>query len=299
MSSSDALGATAWSHFTSDRFIRIGGILALVLLGLAGLIFFASIRLFGYEKIALTLSLTGGVLVAILVIFGVVGGVLTRWRMTKLLERAYYESIDFNWQFTANGDFYGRYAFTFVNGSDEPIVLLPKVDFLFWGEPDPPNVRYRVLNTGQKHHRLEANGHQIVKAISRLLNMDYSRVEFDLYIQPPVRAGDNVSFEIEMETNESERDAFTKGTYLGIPAPILIKKACLYCAAPPGFKFVLLEPFGPIVVDLQGNRQPDQDHVPIPAPTLGPGGGTLKWELNDLAPERRYWLKYKFEPTGA
>ncbi len=204
-----------------------------------------------------------------------------------------YTHVDHDWRINEQGDFYGHYAFECKNESSEPVPVLP-FDDVWFNEYEKMDMQVKV-STDEKKYKIAEFRQSVYGFAMTLLSraMRVRSISWSHIVEPPVLPGDQIKYEISIETPGTEKGAFTEeGVLAGIPVNIPTKEAKISLVAPKGFKFNLLEPV--IVVDQKGTRYPKEEQAVV-KPILNTSKTTLTWKLHTLITGKRYWFRYRFE----
>lgn len=202
----------------------------------------------------------------------------------------YYKEVKHDWRLSADGDFHGNINFTIINSSNKQVTSLP-FDNAYWlTTPKKIDIDFKVKK-GQKHN-IKNYRHSIFNFfVSLFLNKTINAFQWSHEIDPPLMAGEEFSYDLIVDTPETEKDAFSdEGTYAGIPVVIPTKNAYLSYVAPIGYYFEILDPV--ILVDSSGNRYHEEE-ININHPKLNHNKSILTWAINNPLSNRRYWFKYK------
>jgi hypothetical protein len=201
------------------------------------------------------------------------------------------EEVEHDWRVSENGDFSGRYTYSVKNVSDEDISVLPADDLLWFAEPTKITINFKVIESPRNNKITDYRNTILRYLFDYVFSKSVNSISWSHVIEPPLRPGESIKYQIQIETPETENDAFTEsGAIAGIPASVPTKQAKLNYVAPNGYKFVILEPI--IVVDNKGTSHPDEI-ADITGPNLSKSGVILSWVINNLKYGRRYWFKYK------
>ena len=215
-------------------------------------------------------------------------------RASTMLRSLVYENLSFEFFYEANGDFRSRCFFKLRNNGADPVAELPVTRAFFLSDGSISSVRFRAIDEGHGIYRFQKNGQSIVDAVSALFKTNARFVEWEYEISPPLRSGESVSYEVAIETQGSEREAFTSaGSIMGFPANIPIRSALLRAVAPHNFRFVCIG--HPIAVDIDLKAEAPSADISLPEPTLSLSSEILEWKIGDLPSGNRYWIKFRFE----
>ena len=220
-----------------------------------------------------------------------------RW-LRRGMSPVIFTFVDHDWKFRRDGDFSARCVFTLRNVGKEPLDQIPSDGGIFFQEPRQPHVHVKSVDAPGKHFTIHEYTYSVHEKIVRILTGRKAyHMSWSHSVHPPIEPGDQLTYLVEIETLKSEAAAFTQeGSILGVPANIPIEKAKLRCAAPDGYKFVILRPV--MIVDSETWENDPDAESRISQPVVSAAGRFLDWDLQNLEHGRRYWVKYRFEPEG-
>jgi hypothetical protein len=203
-----------------------------------------------------------------------------------------YLKIEHDWQITETGDFIGRMVYKVKNIVNQPINIIPFEDARWWTFPKemtfkcsvvPPDGKFKIIDSQNNVQR------DIIPSPTG--NISY-RISWANKISPPLNKGEEMTFEIKIDTPHTENQSFlAEGAFAGIPTSLPALEATLNFKAPKGYMFKLFDMIN--VINANGNTN-QREINRIDKPKLSLSRTVLTWKLQNLLVKHRYYFKYRF-----
>jgi hypothetical protein len=217
-----------------------------------------------------------------------------RRRMWKL--NVMYKTIAHDWRINENGDFQGLYHYTVRNIGKKAISVIPYDDAYWLINPKKFDIKYRVCQRNGKKRIIQRfiQERSYMEWYLQLLGLRKAfHIWWSLVIDPPLEPQEEMEYELEIFTPETEKGAFEEGgTYAGIPCNIPTEEVNLVLSGPIGYRFRLLAPA--IVIDKSGKSISSLEEK-IEKPKVAINGTSVRWLFKYPKTDCRYIFQYRLE----
>ncbi len=206
-------------------------------------------------------------------------------------EGVYYKRCEFDFRIHANGAFSGRFYYHVINDSPNDLHELPSEGWIWFESPETADINYRIVNHERATllRKMSSEGRSIAKALINLLSKEPYEFRFNHKIEPPLRKGEGLEYELTVRTENTENESFSReGTYWGFPAIFPIESAKLTLSAPPGYEIEVTKPV--IIWNADRTENQPEKEIKSTVPELNRSKTMLTWELSHVGPGDRYWL---------
>lgn len=241
----------------------------------------------------------------ILIIAILAGIVLARYFVRGMVNalrwRPYYNRVEHQYFYSADGTVVTRSSYEFINGWRRRTAHLVPENLVWHREISTQDLVYRLYDRGSYRDRTLRSAHSAITPAGLRGEQRAGGNWFFSWtptIDPPLRRKERIHFMVEIIAAGTETDAFTAGgTKLGFGVQIATGRASVVAYAPFGYRFSLLEPR----LTLRDARTLDEIPTPakrLPVPKISPDGSVLDLTVRRPRPRRRYWVHYRFEKVG-
>jgi hypothetical protein len=246
-------------------------------------------------------------------VFISVAGVILLWfskllvvDARRLIRRAprdfLYRNVQYRWHYRMDGTVEGNCIFDVENRLNGNVVSLPVEGLIWYNEITKKTVTFRlIVRESDRPHHFD-DDEPIISKSESVLDFVRNRPGFHLdwspTIIPALEPGERIAYEVEILTPRTERDAFgDTGTTVGFPVTRFTDRVELDAFAPPGYRFVALQPTVTIS-DVRNAHSPLAVPQDLASPQVSSDGSHVRWEIEAPAAGRRYYFHYRFEPKS-
>lgn len=241
----------------------------------------------------------------ILIIASLAGTLLARHCVRGVVNalrwRPYYNRVEHQYFYSADGTVVTRSSYEFINGWARRTAELVPENLVWHREIGAKDLVYRLYYRGSYRDRTLRSARSAITPAGlrgkRRASGDYF-FSWTPRIDPPLRRKERIHFMVEIIAANTETAAFAPdGTKLGFGIQLATGQAKVVAHAPFGYHFRLLEPR----LTLRDARTLEEIPTPprhLPRPRISPDGSVLDLTVRRPRPRRRYWVHYRFEKVG-